>query len=94
LLAADLYGLDMVALMVDGVHLGEHTCIDPYRPRPGHGPLLPGIPGSGCQVVSLDLVDLSPVTLGGLAPGRPGEQAAATSDPDLSAEDVALGYKT
>jgi putative transposase len=27
LLAADLSGLDLVALMVDGVHFGEHTCI-------------------------------------------------------------------
>ena len=27
LLAADLSGRDLVALMVDGVHLGEHTCI-------------------------------------------------------------------
>jgi transposase-like protein len=27
LLAADLSGLDLVALMVDGVHFGEHTCV-------------------------------------------------------------------
>ena len=27
LLAADLSGLDVVALMVDGVHFGEHTCV-------------------------------------------------------------------
>jgi hypothetical protein len=27
LLAADLSGLDLVALIVDGVHLGEHTCV-------------------------------------------------------------------
>jgi putative transposase len=27
LLAADLSGLDLVALMVDGVHVGEHTCV-------------------------------------------------------------------
>ena len=27
LLAADLAGLDLVALMVDGVHFGEHTCV-------------------------------------------------------------------
>jgi hypothetical protein len=27
LLAADLSGLDLVVLMVDGVHFGEHTCI-------------------------------------------------------------------
>jgi putative transposase len=27
LLAADLSGLDLVALMVDGVHFGEHICI-------------------------------------------------------------------
>jgi transposase-like protein len=26
-LAADLSGLDLVALMVDGVHFGEHTCV-------------------------------------------------------------------
>ena len=27
LLAADLSGLDLVALMIDGVHFGEHTCV-------------------------------------------------------------------
>src|SRR5438270_2939591 len=27
LLAADLFHLDLVALMVDGVHFGEHTCV-------------------------------------------------------------------
>jgi putative transposase len=27
LLAADLSGLDLVAMMVDGVHFGEHTCV-------------------------------------------------------------------
>jgi putative transposase len=27
LLTADLSGLDLVALMVDGVHFGEHTCV-------------------------------------------------------------------
>jgi len=27
LLAADLSGLDLVALMVDGVHFGEHCCV-------------------------------------------------------------------
>ncbi|MCA1822620.1 MAG: IS256 family transposase, partial [Pseudonocardia sp.] len=27
LMAADLSGLDLVALMVDGVHFGEHTCV-------------------------------------------------------------------
>jgi putative transposase len=27
LLAADLSGLDLVALMVDGLHFGEHTCV-------------------------------------------------------------------
>jgi transposase-like protein len=27
LLAADLSGLDLVALMVDGVHFGDHTCV-------------------------------------------------------------------
>ncbi len=27
LLSADLSGLDLVALMVDGVHFGEHTCV-------------------------------------------------------------------
>ena len=27
LLAADLSGLDLVALMVDGVHFGEHLCV-------------------------------------------------------------------
>lgn len=27
LLAADLSGLDLVALMVDGVHFGEHSCV-------------------------------------------------------------------
>src|SRR6266508_2455822 len=27
LLAADLSGLDLVCLMVDGVHFGEHTCV-------------------------------------------------------------------
>jgi putative transposase len=27
LLGADLSGLDLVALMVDGVHFGEHTCV-------------------------------------------------------------------
>jgi transposase-like protein len=27
LLVADLSGLDLVALMVDGVHFGEHTCV-------------------------------------------------------------------
>ena len=27
LLAADSSGLDLVALMVDGVHFGEHTCV-------------------------------------------------------------------
>ncbi len=27
LLAAELSGLDLVALMVDGVHFGEHTCV-------------------------------------------------------------------
>jgi transposase-like protein len=27
LLAADLSGLELVALMVDGVHFGEHTCV-------------------------------------------------------------------
>ena len=27
LLAADLSGLDLVALLVDGVHFGEHTCV-------------------------------------------------------------------
>jgi putative transposase len=27
LLAADLSGLDLVAMMIDGVHFGEHTCV-------------------------------------------------------------------
>jgi len=27
LLAADLSGLDLVALMIDGVHVGEHLCV-------------------------------------------------------------------
>jgi putative transposase len=27
LLAADLHSLDLVAMMVDGVHFGEHTCV-------------------------------------------------------------------
>ena len=27
LLGADLSSLDLVALMVDGVHFGEHTCV-------------------------------------------------------------------
>jgi hypothetical protein len=27
LLAADVSGLDLVALMVDGVHFGEHCCV-------------------------------------------------------------------
>jgi hypothetical protein len=27
LLAADLSGLDLVCLLVDGVHFGEHTCV-------------------------------------------------------------------
>jgi putative transposase len=29
LLAADLSSLDLVAIMVDGEHLGEHACIVP-----------------------------------------------------------------
>ena len=27
LLAADLSGLDLVALMIDGVHFGDHLCV-------------------------------------------------------------------
>ena len=29
LLAADLSSLDLVAIMVGGVHFGEHTCVFP-----------------------------------------------------------------
>jgi hypothetical protein len=34
LMAADLSGLDLVVLMVDGVNFGEHTCVVALSPAP------------------------------------------------------------
>jgi hypothetical protein len=37
LLAADLPGLDLVAVLIDGVHFGEHTCMVALGHRPPLG---------------------------------------------------------
>jgi putative transposase len=44
LLGADLSSLDLVALMVDGVHFGEHTCVVAlrYRRRRQQAPVVAG----------------------------------------------------
>jgi putative transposase len=48
LLAQDLSGLDLVALMVDGIRVAEHTCVVALGDHPGRHQD-PARPGRGCK---------------------------------------------